>query len=708
MRRARYWGLNADTACVPSAVRRLGTILLALLLWQGVAGQPDRGQAAHDWKLRFEQRVPARRPVEAGLRKAAAAADRSAAVKGRTLPTGTRWVPGEWEEVQAVVLTPVYRYKPLGVAAPDYWEADPLVPGWADWYEYARVSAGSRQYSWQYRGTGPYYAVLDTVEARSQVPFYLMDAVQQGGAEAWVHVEQYADSVAVLRHLSSSGLRHDRVRFFEAPANSFWYRDCGPICFYYGEEDSIGMLDFQYYTGRAFDDSLPAYLSRRFGLPCFGTSVEWEGGNCLADGVGMVVSSDRIYAANADDTGQYVWDGRDIGSLAVAAKAPLTQGQVRDSLWHLLALRQLEVLPSLQFDGGTGHIDLYADMVDENTFVFSRMPARYSRWADYGIGNRNADTLAACRTWAGRPFRTATIPFPSRDNGAYFASQNQYESFTRTYSNHLFVNQLLVQPCFSPVGTDGWPTAAWDRANVERIAETYPGYRLYCIDVREYDGTGGSLHCLTKQIPAASPIRILHTPVEGQLATAPAGDSVGIEAYITNNRGISRAVVHYRENGGAWRQAELADSGSHRFVGAIQLQAYAGGGAAVVDYYLAATNADGKTITKPMTALQGGCYSFAVGRTGGLSAVADTLSGYGSFYPNPAVGQVRIDVAAAEGGVCTAELRDAAGRTVCTGLFTLATGGNTLTLPLRGLPAGVYTAVFTSGETTVLRKLIVR
>lgn len=682
-------------------------MVLAVLMWPMVSAQPDVQKASEQWWQWHHKRIPSvradapRRPLIPPNPKAAPSS------KGNGVPLGERWVPGEWEEVQAVVLTPIYHYKPVGVASPSYWQADPLVTGWADLYEYARVSPTSRNFSWQYRGVGAYYGLLDTVEAQSQVPFYLMDAVQQGGAEAWVRVEQEADTDIVVRHLIAKGLRHDRLRFFTAPGNSFWYRDCGPICFYYGEADSIGMLDFQYYSGRALDDSLPTYISRSFGLPRYSSAVMWEGGNYLTDGAGTTLGSDVIYAANTSDTGQYVWDGVDINTLSLAPREPLGAAQVGDSLRHLLASREVHILPALQYDGGTGHIDLYADMLDENMFVVSNMPSRYSRWTDYGIIRRNVDSLTTYTNREGIPYRVAYLPFPSRDNGAYFASQTQYANYTRTYSNHLMVNQLLIQPCFSTVGSDGWPTAQWDKANIEQVAAAYPGYRIYCIDMRTYDGLGGAIHCLTKQIPVASPIRILHTPTVGSLTVMPAGDTFPIAAQITNNKGIARARLHFRINGGEWQQVDMRGEEQHRYASSIPLEQPTGGSPLKVDYYLSATNNDGKYITKPMTALQGGYFTFSLGDNGSIASVSDTAAGYGQFYPNPASDRVHIAIEVALGTEGKMVWYDAEGHVVFTRPYTLTAGYNCLTLSIGHLPSGVYTAVFTSGGYSVARKVAV-
>ncbi|MBQ9418673.1 MAG: agmatine deiminase family protein [Bacteroidales bacterium] len=681
--------------------------MLALACWPPLYAQPNLQQAAAEWRQSHWQRVPLPPHHTLHLSPPTAVSKPIIASKGNNLPTGNRWIPGEWEEVQAIVLTPIYDYKPIGVAAPDYWFADPLVTGWADLYEYARTSPTSRTYSWQHRGTGHYYGRLDTTSNQSRVPFLLMDAIQQANAEAWVRVEQPSDSTIILRHLQHLGLRHDRLRFFAAPANLFWYRDCGPICFYYGEADSIGMLDFQYYTGRALDDSLPAYISRHFGLPRFTTTLKWEGGNCLTDGVGSLFTTSQTYVANATDTGQYTWDGINISTLSLAPRTPLTASQVSDSLRHLLASPNLHIFPALQYDGGTGHIDLYLDMPDENTFALSRMPDRYSRWIDFSIISSNADSLASYTNWQGIPYRFATLPFPLRDNGAYFASQSQYEAYTRTYSNHLLVNGMLIQPCFSAVGDDGLPTAAWDRTNVAQVAAAYPGYKLYCIDVRPYDGLGGALHCLTKQIPAASPIRILHTPPASTMPALPQGDSIPLQAYITNNKGIAEATLHYRTDGSQWQSLPLYDQGQHTYTTALHLTPPAEGKNLAVDYYLSATNTQGKTITRPITALQGGYFSFSVGINNTPPTDTDTTNGFGQFYPNPTSSLAKLNICLSSRFDGRLTLTNTQGKTVLTRWLSLSAGKQTLSLPLSTLPAGLYTAHFSGSGQSIIRQLII-
>lgn len=688
------------------------------------------------WRQRHHQRDISQRHLTSSIPLSTLPAAKRQAPKD--MPTGRVWFPGEWEEVQAIVVTPFYEYTPATSQGRGHWYADPLVSGWASYSKYNMTTG-----AWEDQGMGPYSATMDTRSDFGKVFFYLMDAIQQGGAQAWVRVEQATDTTTVRNTLTSMGLRSDNMQFLIGPGNSIWYRDCGPICFYHGEQDELAMLDFTYHPGRALDDSLPSIIHRQKGIANYHTDIEWEGGNCLVDGAGMVTTSDRVYSTNGDRYGQIIWDGQDINTLTYKQVTPLSRTQVKQALSDLIGQRATYILPSYRYDGGTGHIDLYADMWDENGFVFSVMPEAYSRWTDYRIGQKNIDSLTSYSTLFGTNYRTmATLPFPSRDDGTNFASQREYDNnYTRTYSNHTFVNNLIIQPCFSTVGADGMPTAEWDRANIELIKQAYPGYTLYCVDVREFDGSGGAIHCVTKQIPADNPIRILHRHLHDTVAPGEM-QSIPVSAIITNRSGIASAQLKWREAGSEeWNTVELTANGNRfsgrmpRIVTAVPQH--------TVEYYISATSNNGKTITKPMTASQGGYYTFTYidgpevdsthfdfdttampmesitfpfgsswstedNSTQGIESV-EMERHFGQFYPNPATSQASIEIDLAAGESYSVAIVDMMGRTVYNGQLPRVDGRIAYTVNTSRLAAGTYHVVFGSKENgQVVRRLIVK
>ncbi len=267
----------------------LATAIIAL----GAAAQNDRPteQMMREFRNTIQKRDISKRHLETDIPLSSKPAEAYPLLTTDTkdIPNERLWFPGEWEPVRAIVVTPYYEYSPASSQGVGYWTADPLVTGIAQYYKY------NSTYGWQAQGKGPYKSTMDTSSSFGKVFFYLMDGIQLGNAEAWVRIEQAEDSAKVLRTLTRMNLRHENVRFIIGSGNSFWYRDCGPICFYYGDNDDVAMLDFTYYPGRALDDSLPSLIHHQMGIPNYMTKVEWEGGNCLVDGAGMVFSSDSIY-----------------------------------------------------------------------------------------------------------------------------------------------------------------------------------------------------------------------------------------------------------------------------------------------------------------------------------------------------------------------------------------------------------------------------
>ena len=629
--------------------------------------------------------------------KAAANAPKSA---GLQLPEGS-WFPGEWEEVKAIVVTCYYDHLVPGHENDGNWFADPQVTGYADYYN------GSY---YNQQGGGPYIAVPDTSNTTfANVFFYLMDAIQMGGAEAWVRIENAEDSNIVKRKLQRMDLRSNNLKWIVGAGNSFWFRDCGPIAFYYGDQDDVAMVDFMYYPGRALDDSLPSLIEEQMGIPNYITQIEWEGGNCVVDGAGMVLSSDALYSNNADNYGQLTWDGVNPSTINYENKTPLTQAQVRDSLAHIMGPRGAHILPAFRYDGGTGHLDLYCDMWDENEFVFSKFPEHYSNWTDYKTAAKNIDSLCSYTSMFGKNYKKRYIPFPCTNNGGYFANQTNYNNnFTRTYSNHTFVNNVIVQPCFSAV-TNGQPSAEWDRLRIDSVRAAYPGYTIYPIDVRSFDGSGGAIHCITKQIPADNPVRILHPSITGNTDNDYIDTDAPVTAIITNKSGIESAKVVYRVDGGQWNEVALTAGSDNGFSGSIPTSTFTSNNESftTVEYYISATSNNGKTITKPMPAAQGGYYTFYLGHNPAVGISTAENEAFGQFYPNPAADHSSIELSLKGNEQYEVLIVDLMGRIAHRSTLN-AQGDIVYNVNTSKLGSGIYNVVFQNKNERVIRRLVVK
>lgn len=656
------------------------------------------------------------------------------------MPTN-RWFPGEWEEVQAIVVTWPYTAYPAGHAGDEDYNADIYLPGQGSCYQW---NYNTEQ--WSYTGWGAVVGVPDTADymallqeaidyftpylngpyasmAQQYIDEYteyyngqedfrnvfvnLIDAIQHG-TQVWITVWDLADSTLIKNFMTAKGKPLTNYRFIENYTNAFWYRDCGPICFYYGDQDSIAMLNFL-YNGRACDDLLPDSISSQTGIPNYTTTIKWEGGNCLVDGAGKLFTSDATYDKNADTVGQIYFTGNVNDPVDYLYQAPLQPYQVKDSLQRMIGTEGTYIMPRLRYDGGTGHIDLYADMLDENQFVFSKYPTQYSSWVDYSTAANNIDSMTSWQSFAGVNYTKDYIPFPRKDDGSFFSSPDEYNGtsnslgYTRSYSNHTFINNIIVQPCFSEV-VNWQPTAAWDLANMDSLRAAYPGYTIYPIDIRSFDGLGGAIHCITKQIPAESPIRILHSPLMGM---DNATDTT-VTAHITNNTGIAAARLIWRTNGGQWDTVAMTAGSDSNFSAVMSLAQLSGHTANdSIDYFISVTSNGGKTITKPMTANNGAYFHFTVNSHLGIAENANSDKHFGQFYPNPATERADMVIEMGSGKNYSVTIYDLSGREVhATSLK--AQGTIVYSVNAARMATGQYTVVFSNGSERVVRKLIVK
>lgn len=525
------------------------------------------------------------------------------------------WFPGEWEEVKAVLVSPRYEYRPADYYDDKRYSAKQIVPGWG--YIYFKKDPNDQYEQAKYVSSGYCVPKVDVETEDGELYLYIMDAIQKAGAKAWVRIQNEEDDDMIINAMKELHLSTDSILFFLAPGNSIWFRDCGPICFYYGNEDNIAMLDFFYGGDRALDDLLPSYLHRKFGIPNYITDVRWEGGNCLVDGLGGLVTSTSSYEEPTDTLGRLWWDGTDPQTITWAPRQPLINAEVREALGSMLGQRQTLIVPKLNYDGRTGHVDLYLDATDENSFYITQMPEEYDTWTDYDIVFGNTNILLNKNNFFNRKYyNKGAIPFPSY-NGKKWRDEEQYGGVARTYANHLICNNYIIQPCFSFVDpVTHMPTDPIELANIQKLRDIYKGYTFYCIDMRAFDGSGGSIHCITKQIPADDPVRIIHKDIHDNVNPESLG-YIPFSSVITNKNGIKEAKLIYRVNEGDWAEYDLTANGNC-WSAEVNLDYFLGTGQPVtaegtkVEYYIQATTYKDKTITKPFTASNGGYYEFVI------------------------------------------------------------------------------------------------
>lgn len=565
--------------------------------------------------------------------------------KAGTLPASIRY-PGEFEESQSVLISWSYDYD---INTGNVTSADVTS-------EYAEVSANL------------------AAEIQKIVPVIIRITIP-------------ADSTAIKDYMSTRGTPLTNYEFMLAPGEDWWTRDFGPNGIYYGDYDSLGFIDLKYYDGRDKDNVFPATFANKLGKPNYISSMHAEGGNLMADGFGGVFFSDVITSVNND----------------IEYRSPVwTKQQTLDSTTALFGGKQLFNLKTLLCDGGTGHIDLYIKMIDEQTIMASKYPDTITA-PDKKIIEDNLQLIASYNSTYNRPFRVYRIPHPTNDNGLHTRRNcTQINDDARTFVNGITINDTYIMPSYSD---DQTGNKAQTEEAKELMRKIMPGYKVVDIDSRLLSVLGGEIHCITMQIPAENPVLFWHPSVDGYYPEVKS--QFHIIAKITNRSGIATAKCLWRVKGQtAFQTLNLADSSGY-YIGDMTATNLAASDE--IEYYIEAVTNNGKTATKPLNAANGGYYNIHfIMRSGIDDYLVETKNYLFNAYPNPASSKVIIPFYSESQSNTRIRINDITGKQVKIVDILANTGLNEAEINTDDLNNGIYFYTYTSdGNVIATRKFIV-
>ena len=86
----------------------------------------------------------------------------------------------------------------------------------------------------------------------------------------------------------------------------------------------------------------------------------------------------------------------------------------------------------------------------------------------------------------GQPYRLLPLPWP----GPQFSDAD--ERMPASYANFLIVNEAILVPIYNALS---------DEDALEVVSQAFPGYEIFGIPCLSLIERGGSLHCITMQLP---------------------------------------------------------------------------------------------------------------------------------------------------------------------------------------------------------------
>ncbi|MFZ4634167.1 MAG: agmatine deiminase family protein, partial [Saprospiraceae bacterium] len=338
--------------------------------------------------------------------------------------------------------------------------------------------------------------------------------------------------------LSASGVdTSSNVEFVLAPNNSIWVRDYGPNCVYANDVDSLYFVDWRYNrTTRRRDDSIATTLAPYFGAALYSTSVAPNdlvntGGNFMSDGMGTAFASDLILDENAP------------GNIYGASVKD--EAQIDGIMQQYMGIDRFIKMEKLPFDG-IHHIDMHMKLLDEQRLLVGQYPLNK---ADGPQIEANIQyVIQNFQNSFGDAYDVTRIPMPPDGNNRYPDLDGDY----RTYANAVFVNKTILVP-FYAAQYDTTARRIWQNA--------MPGYNIVGIDCNDIIPLLGAIHCITKEIGVADPLRIVHKPIKDVLQSPNSPIGYPISATIQHRSGIASARIWYTlDTTAAWQAVDMSPS----------------------------------------------------------------------------------------------------------------------------------------------------
>jgi agmatine deiminase len=277
----------------------------------------------------------------------------------------------------------------------------------------------------------------------------------------------------VRARLGAMEIPLEYVYFYAVDSNDTWIRDFGPITV--ETEAGMKLLSFEFNgwgEKHAFD--LDRQVSRKMHmLNAFPAadieSVNFvlEGGSIESDGQGTLLTTESCLLHKNRNPG-------------------FSKDQIEQQLKAALGVRKVNWLRSgyLAGDDTDGHIDVLARICPNNTIIYTACDDEAD---EHYIALKNMEQeLMAMTNADGQAYRLLPLPWP----GVKYSDSDQ--RLPATYANFLIVNEAVLVPIYESLS---------DEDALDVVSQAFPGYEIFGIPCLSLIERGGSLHCITMQLP---------------------------------------------------------------------------------------------------------------------------------------------------------------------------------------------------------------
>jgi agmatine/peptidylarginine deiminase len=298
----------------------------------------------------------------------------------------------------------------------------------------------------------PVSAVVMTWAGHTNVLRGIAVAAAAAGADVWM----------VGGPSSIAGVPADRYVALPFGYDSVWSRDYGPVGINEAN-NTLGIIDttYRHYAVRRNDDAMSCKLANALGAECHTTELILDGGNYMTDGRGNVFVTSRIYDWNRS----------------------LSRAEVDELLRSYLGAERIHVFDYAKTANGapadgTGHIDMFAKLVGECKVIVAQTTNQPFK----AVVDKAAAYFENLPCAPGKNYEVARVKGWTQGSTWY------------TYTNSLIVNKTVIIPFYND--------AARNAEAVQAYRDAMPGYEVVGVNSEATIVLGGSIHCVTREIPA--------------------------------------------------------------------------------------------------------------------------------------------------------------------------------------------------------------
>ncbi len=278
----------------------------------------------------------------------------------------------------------------------------------------------------------------------------------------------------VTHLLTSRGLDSTRLSTFIAPSNDCWVRDHGPITVF-GADGKV-LMDFVFngwggkFSATLDNDVTTSIHAQGAFADTTLRHIDFvlEGGSIDVDGHGTLLTTASCLLAPSRNPS--------CDRAAIEAKLHETLG-IKRVLWltegHLAG------------DDTDSHIDILARFCDPDTIAYVTCDDPADE--HYGPLARMQKELHAFHSWTGAPYRLVPLPWPQPKYG------EDGRRLPAGYANFLIINGAVLVPTYDDPA---------DVVALQRLRDCFPKREIVGVPSLPLITQGGSLHCVTMQLPA--------------------------------------------------------------------------------------------------------------------------------------------------------------------------------------------------------------